>query len=135
MKITKEQLETNLAALKLLQQETNEKLTDHKVQISLLEKQLEDLDKPELTPEQFDGITCAIESAVEEFDFTDTDNFELEYGIDYDGRVHCESHEFRNNEDLVEMICNRVYKLFAEAECPEDDNSQLNTQTVAEKIV
>jgi|LULN01.1.fsa_nt_gb hypothetical protein len=131
----KEQLETNLAALKLLQQETNEKLTDYKVQVSLIEKELEDFNKPALTPEQFDGITCAIESAVEEFDFTDTDNFELEYGIDYDGRVHCESHEFRNNEDLVEMICNRVYKLFAEAECPEDDNSQLNTQTVAEKIV
>ena len=133
--MTKEQLETNLAALKLLQQETNDKLTDYKVQVSLIEKELEDLDKPELTPEQFDNITCAIESAVEEFDFTDTDNFELEYGIDYDGRVHCESHEFRNNEDLVEMICNRVYALFAEAECPEDDNSQLNTQTVAKKII
>ena len=131
----KEQLETNLAALKLLASEANEKLTDYKVQVSVLEKELEDFNKPALTPEQFDGITCAIENAVEEFDFTDTDNFELEYGIDYDGRVHCESHKFRNNEDLVEMICNRVYKLFAEAECPEDDNSQLNTQTVAEKIV
>ena len=131
----KEQLETNLAALKLLASEANEKLTDYKVQVSVLEKELEDFNKPALTPEQFDGITCAIESAVEEFDFTDTDNFELEYGIDYDGKVYCESHEFRNNEDLVEMVCNKVYALFAEAECPEDDNSQLNTQTVAEKIV
>ena len=119
----KEQLETNLAALKLLQQETNEKLTDYKVQVSLVEKELQDFNKPKLTSSQFDDITCAVESAVEEFDFTDTDNFELEYGIDYDGRVHCESHEFRNNEDLVEMVCNKVYALFAEAECPEDDNS------------
>ena len=119
----KEQLETNLAALKLLANEANDKLTDYKVQVSVLEKELEDFNKPALTPEQFDGITCAIESAVEEFDFTDTDNFELEYGIDYDGRVHCESHEFRNNEDLVEMVCNKVYALFAEAECPTDEEN------------
>ena len=131
----KEQLETNLEALKLLQQETNDKLTDYKAQVSLIEKQLEDINKTKLTLSQFDDITCAVERAVEEFDFTDTENFEIDYSLDYDGRVQCESHEFINADDLVELVCNEVYKLFAEAECPEDDNSQLNTQTVAKKIV
>ena len=55
--------------------------------------------------------------------------------LDYDGRVQCESHEFINDSDLVEMIVNRVCKLFKEADCPEDDDSQLNTETVAEKII
>ena len=39
----KEQLETNLAALKLLASEANDKLTDYKVQVSLIEKELNNL--------------------------------------------------------------------------------------------
>ena len=89
--MNKEQLETNLAALKLLQQETNDKLTDHKVQISLLEKQIEDFNKPELTPKQLDNIQEAIEKAVDEFDFSDTDNYDKDFSLDYDGRVQLES--------------------------------------------
>ena len=121
----KEQLETNLAALKLLANEANEKLVDYKAQVSLIEKELEDFNKPALTPEQFDGITCAIESAVEEFDFSDTDNFDIEYGIEYDDRVHCESHEMNNTTDLIELICDKVTRLFKEVE-EEPTNEDLN---------
>ena len=85
------------------------------------EQKLKDLDKPELTPSQMDDIYEAIESGVNEFDWTDTDNFEIEYGIDYDGRVNCENHEFRNYDDLVRAIVEKVCKLFVEAECPEDE--------------
>ena len=62
----------------------------------------------------------AVESGVDKFDWNDTDNFEIEYGIDYDGRVHCESHDFRNSNDLVEMIVEKVSGLFVEATCPEE---------------
>jgi len=121
--IDKEQLETNLAALELLQNETNDKLTDYKAQIAQVKRDIEDLNKPELTPMQLDSVYEAIEKGVEEFDFSDTDNFDIEYGIEYDGRVHCESHEINNTTELVEMICNQVTRLFKEAECPKDDNS------------
>ena len=121
--MTKEQLETNLAALKLLQQETNEKLVDYKAQVSLIEKELEDFNKPELTPAQVDNVYLAVEKAVGEFDFSDTDNFDIEYGIEYDGRVHCESHELNNTTELVELICDKVTKLFKEAECPTDEEN------------
>ena len=119
----KEQLETNLAALKLLANEANEKLVDYKAQVSLIEKELEDFNKPELTPMQMDDVYMAVEKAVEEFDFSDTDNFDIEYGIEYDGRVHCESHELNNTTDLVELICDKVTKLFKEAECPTDEEN------------
>ena len=121
--MTKEQLETNLAALKLLQQETNDKLTDHKVQISLLEKQLEDFNKPALEPAVFNQITEAIENAVNDFDFEDTDNYNIEYELDYDSRVSANSIEFQNTYDLQEEICNAVYKLFKEADCPTDEEN------------
>jgi len=119
----KEQLETNLAALKLLANEANDKLVDYKAQVSVLEKELEDFNKPELTPAQVDNVYLAVEKAVEEFDFSDTDNFDIEYGIEYDGRVHCESHELNNTTDLVELICDKVSKLFKEAEYPTDEEN------------
>ena len=122
--MTKEQLETNLAALKLLQQETNEKLTDHKVQISLLEKQLEDYNKPALTPMQLDSIQEAIENAINDFDFEDTDNYNIEYELDYDGRVNAQSLEFQSSYELTENIVEKVYNLFKEADCPEDKEAE-----------
>ena len=127
--MTKEQLETNLAALKLLQQETNDKLTDHKVQISLLEKQLEDYNKPELTPAQFDSIQEAVENAVNDFDFEDSDNYNIEYELDYDGRVNAQSLEFQSSYELVEKIVEKVYNLFKEADCPtdKDENNETNS--------
>ena len=131
--MTKEQLETNLAALKLLQQEQMDKLTDHKVQISLLEKQLEDFNKPELTPMQLDNIQEAIEKAVENYSFSDCDNYEVDFSLDYDGRVQLESIDLQDTYQLVEMIVDKVHNLFKEVDCPGDDNSQVNTETIVAK--
>ena len=119
--MNKVDLEVKIESLKNMITEGQQQTSNYAGQLDKLNKELADINKPKLTSSQFDDITCAIEEAVNEYDFTDTDNFELEYGIDYDGRVHCESHEFRNHEDLVEMVCNKVYALFAEAECPEED--------------
>ena len=135
--MNKEQLETNLAALKLLQQETNEKLTDHKVQISLLEKQIEDFNKPELTPKQLDDIQEAVEKAIENYSFSDCDNYETDFSLDYDGRVQLESIDLSCSYELIEMIVDKVHNLFKEADCLEDEPTadQLNTQTVTKKII
>ena len=89
-------------------------------QLKKAQQELKDYNKPELTPSQMDDIYEAIETGVENFDFSDTDNFEIEYGIDYDGRVNCESHEFRNSDDLARMVAEKVCNLFKEADCPED---------------
>ena len=97
----------------------------YKTTLADTKQQLVDYNKPELTPEQSDAIECAVERAVSEFDFTDTDNYEIDYSLDYDGRVQCESHEFIDGSDLVDEIVTKVCNLFKEVE---DDNSQVNTQ-------
>ena len=122
--MNKEQLETNLAALKLLESEANDKLTDHKSQIALLEKQLADINKPAITPAMMEEIEGAIESAVEDFDFSDDDNFEKEFEIDYDARVRLSNLDFTNTHDLIAEIAEKVLDLFQEAECPEDKNEE-----------
>ena len=116
----KEQLETNLAALKLLISEHNDKSTDYKNQVAKLEKQLEDYNKPELTPAQLDDIQCAIESALENYSFSNCDNYESDFSLDYDGRVQLESIDLSDTYELTEMIVSKVHNLFKEAECPEE---------------
>ena len=44
-----QELENKKAALELLQNETNDKLNDYKQQISILQKQIDDYNKPALT--------------------------------------------------------------------------------------
>ena len=97
-------------------------------QLKTVEQDLKDIDKPELTSSQLDDIYEAVESGVDKFDFSDTDNFEIEYGIDYDGRVNCESHEFRNSDDLVRMVVEKVCNLFVETE--ELDTTEVDNHPV-----
>ena len=118
--MNKEQLETNLAALELLQNETNDKLTDYKAQIVQVKKDIEDLNKPELTPAQLDDIQEAVEKAVENYSFSDCDNYEVEFSLDYDGKVQLESIDLQDNYELIEMIVSKVHNLFKEADCPEE---------------
>ena len=119
--MNKEQLETNMAALKLLQSETNDKVRDYQNQIAKLEKQIEDINKPELTPQQLDNIHEVVENIVNDFNFEDTGNYNIEYELDYDGRVNASSIEFQSSYELVELIVDKVCNLFKEAECPEDE--------------
>ena len=120
--MTKEQLEVNIAALELLVNETADKSTDFKAQLEKAKQELKDIDKPELTPSQLDDIYEAVEKGVSEFDFSDSDNYDKEFGIDYDGRVHFENLELCNHQDLVEMIVEKVSGLFVETIDDEEGN-------------
>ena len=119
----KEQLKTNLAALKLLESETNDKLTDHKSQIALLEKQLADINKPAITSEMMEAIEEAIGTAVGDFDFSDDDNFDKEFEIDYDDRIRLSNLDFTNTHDLIAEIVEKVLDLFREEDYPTDEEN------------
>ena len=119
----KEQLEVNIAALELLVNETTDKSKDFTAQLEQAKKDLADVNKPELTPLQFDDLYEAIEEGIGNYDFSDSDNFDKEFGIDYDGRVTLESFDINSAQDLVEAIANKVNKLFTEKlDTTETDN-------------
>ena len=121
--MTKQELELKLETLQKLLDEQNASANAYRDQIQDLQKQLKDINKPKLTPLQFDELHDAIEEAIGQWDFSDTDNYSIDYGIDYDGRVHCESFEFDNADDLGREIYNYISELFAEATAPEDEIS------------
>ena len=93
--------------------------------LELAQKQLADINKPELTPLQFDNLYEAVEKGVGEYDFSDDGNFDKEFGIDYDGRVTLENFDISNLQDLVEAITEEVNKLFTEKlDTTEPDNHE-----------
>ena len=127
-------LELKIAGLEKAIEEKTTDASRFQDELEITKKQLADVNKPELTSLQLDHVQEAIEKAVDEFDFDDVENYDKEFEIDYDGRVQLQHFDFTNHSELVEMIVEKVHRLFVEAE-DEDDNSQLNTQTVAEKII
>ena len=124
--MTKVELEVKIEALQKLLGEKVTEQTTYQKQINDLEKQLADLNKPKLTPMQFDEVNEAIETAIGNFEFDNEDNYSIDFGLDYDGRVHCESFSFDNAYDLHREIYEAVERLFAEAECPDEDDNQKN---------
>ena len=84
------------------------------------QKQLEDYNKPALTPKQLDDIQEAVEKAIENYSFSDADSYEVDFSLDYDGRVQLESIDLQDTYQLVEMIVDKVSNLFKEVDCPED---------------
>jgi len=118
---TKEELEVNLATLKLLEAETGIKHESFKQQVQDTEKKLEDINKPKLTPLQFDKIQEAVEEGVGNFSFDDEDNYDKSFAMEYDGKVYLDSIDLTCTHELVEKIVEEVYKLFTEAECPTEE--------------
>ena len=115
-----QELENKKAALELLQNETNEKLQDYRQQASIIQKQIDDYNKPELTPRQLDDISEAVEDAVGSYNFDDVDMYDIELEMDYDGRVSASTINLNETYALVERIVQKVHSLFKEADAPEE---------------
>ena len=121
--MNKVELEAKIEALQTALDTKTQEQNAYRGQIDTLKKQLEDLNKPKLTSLQFDELREAIEKGIMNYDFDDTDCYSIDFGIDYDGRVHCESFSFDNADDVIHEIYEYVASLFAEAD---EDNNQEN---------
>ena len=111
---------TKIEGLEKAIKEHNDFSTSYNEKLKQAKQELVDLHKPELTTSQMEAIEGAIEQAVSQFDFTDTENFEIDYSLDYDGRVQLESIDLSCTYELTEMIVSKVHGLFKEADCPEE---------------
>ena len=121
--MTTTELQVKIEALQAAFDTKVQEQNAYRSQIDALKKQLTDLNKPKLTMAQFDKLTESVEYGIGDFDFSDTDNYSIDFGLDYDGRVHCESFEFDNADELAREICEKVYQMFGEAN---EDNNQEN---------
>ena len=86
-------LKTKIEGLKKAIEEHKGSATTYESELKTVEQELKDYNKVELTSAQLDDIQCAVEEGIENFNFSDSDNYDKEFGIDYDGRVTLESLE------------------------------------------
>ena len=63
---------------------------------------------------------------MENFDFSNSDNYNVEMGMEYDNKVYVENIEFENHADLYEQIIQDVERLFGVADESDDDNESPN---------
>jgi len=124
MSETKEMLEATCKGLE-------DKIGQLNMDLKSKQQELEDANKPVISSKVMDVINDAVNEAIEGYNFDNTDQYELDYSLDYDGKVQAESINLRDTYELMEAIVLKIEKQFK----VESDNSELNTQTVAEKII
>ena len=117
----KEELNKEIEKLKVSLEAHQEQVKDLERDLRDATQKLEDADKPKLTSKQFDELHRTIETSVENFDFNNSDNYNVEMGMEYDNKVYVESIEFENHADLYEQIIQDVERLFGVADESDDD--------------
>jgi hypothetical protein len=89
-----------------------EKLNQLNNDLNTKKKELKDINKPEMTEEMYGELeSCIIEGAQEALGNLRLDDIDVEYGMEYDGKVYLES--FNIPEDgLVEYIMGEINNKF-----------------------
>ena len=124
--MTKEELNREIEKLKVSLEAHEEQVKDLNHDLKTAKQRLEDVDKPKLTNKQFDALHRVIETSVENFDFNQTDIYNVEMGIESDNKVYLEYIEFEGHADLYEQIIHDVESLFGVTEESDDDEESLS---------
>ena len=124
MSETKELLEATVKGLQekiqSLQNDLNEK-----------QKQLENVNKPKITNKLYDDLHDVIEDAVEGFGFNDTENYEFEFGMEYDGKVYVDSVGMQSTYEITNFIMAKIDKRFNVVPMSTEEN----TVTEVKKVI
>ncbi len=120
--MNREELNQEISKLKASLEAHESQVKDLNHDLATAKQRLEDCDKPKLTPKQFDALHRVIETSVENFDFNQADNYNVEMSMEYDNKVVLEHIEFECHADLYEQIIQDVERLFGVADESHDDN-------------
>lgn len=124
MNESKELLE---ATVKGLEEKINQLADD----LTSKRKELADISKTKITGELYDEIGSVIEDAVEGFNFDDTDAYEFEFGMEYDGKVYVESVGMQSTYELTNFIMKHMDNKFNVLPISTEEN----TITEAQKVI
>jgi len=104
MNETKEMLEATCKGLE-------DKIGQLNMDLKAKQKELEDVNKPELTAIQMDVINDAINAVLESYEF-DCGMFEYEFNLGYDNKLELSDLTFTDAYDLEEAIMINITKQF-----------------------
>ena len=105
MSETKEMLEATVKGLQ-------DKIGSLNMDLKNKQQELEDAGKPVISSKTMDIINDAINDAIENYNFDNADSYEIDFSLDYDGKVQAETINLRDTYELVEAIVTGIEKQF-----------------------
>ena len=118
MSETKEMLEATVKGLQ-------DKIGQLNMDLKSKQQELEDASKPVISSEVMNIVNDAINEAIENYSFDNADQYELDFSLDYDGRVQAETINLTDTYELMEAIVTKVekqFKIIEELDTTEPDN-------------
>ena len=104
MSETKEMLEATVKGLQ-------DKIGQLNMDLKSKQKELEDVNKPELTALQMDIINDAVDSALSSYEL-DCGHFDYEFEMDYENRIQLNNLSFTDTYDLAETVIVNIERHF-----------------------
>ena len=105
MSETKEMLEATVKGLQ-------DKISQLNMDLKSKQQDLEDANKPVISSKTMDVVNDAVNEAIEGYHFDNADQYELDFSLDYDGRVQAEAINLRDTYELAEAIIIGIEKQF-----------------------
>ena len=101
----KEMLEATIKGLE-------EKVSQVNDDLMMKKKELEDINKPEMTEEMYGELeSCIIEGTQEALGRLTANDCDVEFGMEYDGKVYLESISIQE-DDLIQYIMGEINNKF-----------------------
>ena len=105
MSETKEMLEATVKGLQ-------DKIGSLNMDLKTKQQELEDAGKPVISSKVMDIINDAVNNAIENYSFDNSDQYEIDFSLDYDGKVQAETINLRDTYELMEAIVLKIEKQF-----------------------
>jgi|GEM_PF-2796092 len=113
MNKTKEQIQDRITLLETYVTDAENTKKSYAAEVSMLKRDLEDINKPVINDDILTQIYEVIEQHVGDLNEIDPSDCEFDFGIDYDGRVAVESMQIQKGyEYFAESLYNDLKTLF-----------------------
>ena len=110
--MTKEELQRKVDELKQSLESFTKNTEMLKQDLVVAQNALKVADRPKITQDQMTEIHDAIYTVVNNVDFTDCNNYDMDFEIDYDNRIAVQSMEFNNSDEIADDLCSEIGSLF-----------------------
>jgi len=112
MEMTKEELQRKVDELTQSLDTFNKNTEMLKQDLAEAQRKLKIADRPKITQDQMTEIQDAICTVVSNVCFTDCNNYDIDFELDYDNRIAVSHMEFNNSDAIADDICSEIECLF-----------------------
>ena len=121
--MTKEELQLKVNELTQSLDTFNKNTEMLKQDLAVAKNALKFADRPKITRDQMTEIEDAIYTVVNNVDFTDCNNYDMDFEIDYDNRIAVSSMEFNNSDEIADDLCSEIGSLFNVIDTEKEDEA------------